>query len=732
MKKTVWTTKYFDSQESKAAISAIATHNNISDICASLLYTRGYKTPEEAHSFLNFDNVVMHSPLLLKDVDKAVARIKKAIDNNERIVIYGDYDVDGVTSVTMLYLYLKELGAEVSYYIPNRIGEGYGLSNDSIELLASYGVTLIITVDTGVTAIDEVNFASSLGIDVVVTDHHECQESLPDAVAVVNPHRSDCTYPFKHLAGVGVIFKVICAIEILNNYGIDNESEAVKSVYYRFADLAAIGTIADVMPITDENRMIVKFGLAMLEKNPRLGIKALMDAASNGPNPNIRPVVESNTKPQRKKKITSTYIGFTIAPRINAAGRISSATRAAELLLCSDVDTANELAHELCEINYQRQIEENKIANEAYAKIEKELDLDKQKVIVVGDDNWLQGVIGIVSSRVTEKYGLPSILISFDGSNMAGEQSSLDIGKGSGRSIKGFNLVEALAYSKDTLVKFGGHELAAGLSLRRKDIDAFRDKINEYANDILTEEALCFKIEADRELRVSDISLALAKEILLLEPFGNANPTPNFILKGVTVQTAQGIGNGNHSKFVFEDEGRMVNAVMFNRTHQALNISVGDKVDVLFTIDINKFNNNESVQLIIQDIKHSEEFLSYFETENELYASVRKGAKYYESDNILPSRDDFVAVYSLIRREFRCGNDMMTEVELHKRISALKDCNIRLAKTKLILDILNELRICTVEEVNKGIYQFDIYFTTEKTNIEKSSILKKIKSQCIK
>ena len=464
-RKTVWSSKYIENEETKSIIRDIARENNISDICASLIYNRGYKNAEDASKFLNFDDIVMHSPFLLKDINKAIERIQRALQNNERIVIYGDYDVDGVTSVTMLYLYLKELGAQVSYYIPNRIGEGYGLSTDAIQMLSSYGVTLIITVDTGVTAVKEVEFASTVGIDVIVTDHHECQPVLPNAVAVINPHRDDCSYPFKSLAGVGVIFKVICAFETLNFYTRDKEAEAVKSIYYRFADLAAIGTIADVMPITDENRMIVKFGLAMLEKTDRIGLQSLMEAASWGSNPNVRPVVENSTKKSKPRRINSTYIGFTIAPRINAAGRISSATKAVELLLSEDKELSERLAYELCEINYQRQIEENKIAEEVYEKIEKELDVNSQKVIVVCDDEWLQGVIGIVSSKITDKYGLPSILISFAGESI-GTPSALDIGKGSGRSIKGFNLVDALSNSQELLVKFGGHELAAGLSIK--------------------------------------------------------------------------------------------------------------------------------------------------------------------------------------------------------------------------------------------------------------------------
>lgn len=730
-KKTVWSTRYTDTVQAREAVSSIAKLNNISEISASLLYNRGFHTAEDASRFLNFNDVVMHSPLLLKDVEKAVARISEALENNERIAIFGDYDVDGVTSVTMLYLYLHNLGADIGYYIPNRIGEGYGLSREAIKLLHNKGVSLIITVDTGITAVDETEYAKSLGIDIVITDHHECQEILPDAAAVVNPHQSDCQYPFKSLAGVGVIFKVICAFEIINFGDRDNEAEAVKSIYYRFADLAAIGTIADVMPIIDENRIIVKFGLEMITKTKRIGLLALMEAASLGSNPNVRAVVPDNKpKAEKQRKINSTYIGFTIAPRINAAGRISSASKAVELLLAEDVDTAWELAYELCEINYQRQLEENKIADEAYKKIENELDLNSQKVIVIEDDEWLQGVVGIVSSKVTEKYGLPSILISFDGA-ANGVQSGLDLGKGSGRSIKGFNLVDALSHSKDTLVKYGGHELAAGLTVRRKDVDAFRTKINEYANQILTEEDLCYTIEADLEINISSATLDLAKELSILEPFGNMNPTPNFIMRNLKVLRAYLIGGGNHTKFVLEQNGQTINAVMFHRSYLALNIKENDVIDVLFTLEVNKFNNTESVQMILQDVKLSDDYISYFKDETALYQSFNMGEA-IDADDIIPTREDFVTVYTLLRKEFRTGNDMMTETEIYHMLSAQKSPHIRLAKLKIILDILNELKICTVREVSPGIYQYDIYFNSEKTNIEKSSILKKLKNQCIR
>ncbi len=731
-RKTVWSVKFNDTPESRQAVSEICSKQDLSPICASLLYNRGLKTPEDVAKFLNLEDVSMYSALLLKDIIPAVERIKKAIDNGERIAIYGDYDVDGVTSVTMLYLYLKALGADVGYYIPNRVGEGYGLSSEGIEHLSTLGVSLIITVDTGITAIEETEFAKEWGIDIVITDHHECQEYIPDAVAVVNPHRDDCEYPFKNLAGVGVIFKVICAFETLVFFDKEHEADAVKSIYYRFADLAAIGTIADVMPIIDENRIIVKFGLEMIKNTKRLGLKALIEASALGGNPNVRPVgTDNRAKNPKPRKINSTFIGFTIAPRINAAGRISSASKAVELLLADDWDIAQALALELCEINYTRQIEENRIAESAYQKIENELDLNEQRVIVIADDEWLQGVVGIVSSRVTEKYGLPSILISFDGSTV-GPQSGLDVGKGSGRSIRGFNLVEALSYSRDTLVKFGGHELAAGMSVRRKDVDAFRDKINEFAKQTLKEEDLYYKIEADFQVAIDDLTLSLANELSLLEPFGNMNPAPNFIIKGLKVLRAYLIGSGNHTKFVFEKDGKTINAVMFNRSHLTMNIKENDVIDALFTLDINKYQNVESVQMIIQDIKLSDDYIDYFKKEKELYASIRSGTPFPASDSVIPIREDFAAVYSLLRKEFRMGNDMMTEVELYHKIQSISNGKMRLAKIKLIMEIMNELKICKIEEVSDGIYQYDIYFNAEKTNIEKSSILKSIKNQCIK
>ena len=402
------------------ATEALADALGIGTLTAGLLSNRGYTTEEAASRFLRMEEEMLHSPMLLRDMDKAVARIADALQKQEKIVIYGDYDVDGVTSVSILYLYLQALGANVGYYIPNRMGEGYGMSEGSVDHLIDMGANLIVTVDTGITANKEVAHALSRGTDVVVTDHHECHGDLPNAAAVVNPRRPDCDYPFKELAGVGVVFKLLCAFEAKHHAL--SEQEAVRRICDNYADLVAIGTIADVMPIQDENRLIVAYGLHKIERAERMGLVALCEAVSRKPD---------GTRSARAPKITSGFVGYTLAPRINAAGRISTASLAVELFLTDSREKADELAARLCDINRERQTEENRIAQEAYAYIEATHDFARDPVIVLEADSWHHGVIGIVASRITEKYGLPSILISFDGAQSDGD---MEIGKGSGRS----------------------------------------------------------------------------------------------------------------------------------------------------------------------------------------------------------------------------------------------------------------------------------------------------------
>lgn len=723
-RERVWSVLYTPGgDETDQKIARISEHTGVSPITARLLYNRGYDTPQKAQNFLTFDISVLHDPFLMKDMDKAVNRIEQALENGECIAIYGDYDVDGVTSVTSIYLYLQSKGADVVYYIPSRDKEGYGLCEAAIDVLAEHGISLIITVDTGITAYDEVRYAESLGIDMVITDHHECRSELPPARAVVNPHRPDCPYPFKELAGVGVVFKLICAYEI-NEYRKRGDiiAHAVEAVCKEYIDLTAIGTIADVMPIIDENRYIVSVGLAAVDNTERCGLNALIEASSH--NPNAR-----QDQPTKRKKITSGFIGFGIAPRINAAGRISSATKAVELLLETDPDLARERADELCRINTQRQIEENRIAEQAYRTIEQQHDFQNDRVIVLEDDSWQQGIIGIVSSRITEKFGLPSVLISFDGATR-GYASLDDVGKGSGRSIKGMNLVDALTYCSDLLTRYGGHELAAGLSIARCNIDEFRKRINQYARENLDSDALDIRYEADCEVDIHSLSMPLAVELTKLEPFGVANPTPELITRNLTIAKVIPLGAGKHCKVILTKDGLQMQAVWFGVPASTFPFSVSDCVDVMFQLSINEYQNTKSLQLIVKDMRISDEYAEKCKREKERFEQILNGEVFSASENIVPNREDIAEVYKLLRRECRIGHNTFSHKTLLSTLSLTSALQINYIKLKFIIMILGELSLCGVKEPGDNLYIFDVYCNAAKTNIENSEILKKLRTQC--
>ena len=732
-REKIWNTLFCSSTDSDAAVESICNVNKMSPITAKLLYNRGYTSPELVKKFLCNETSSLYDPFTLADMEKAVERIKKALDEKEKIVIYGDYDVDGVTAVSSLYLYLSEKGADVSYYIPSRDGEGYGVSIPAVERLAKNGVNLIITVDTGITACEETDFALGLGIDMVITDHHECRDILPKACAVVNPHRSDCQYPFKELAGVGVVFKLLCAFEsrLAEERG-EDRLNGIRKIFKEYADLTAIGTIADVMPIVDENRLIVMYGLEKIGATERRGLSALIEASANYSASDSRPA-SSSAKPAtpKKRKITSSYIGFGIAPRINAAGRISSASKAVELFLTDSDDRAAELAAELCDINRQRQVEENRIAEQAYKKIEQDFDFENGRVIVIEDDSWQQGIIGIVSSRVTEKYGLPSILVSFDGATR-GFPGDDDIGKGSGRSIKGMNLVEALRYCSDYLVKYGGHELAAGLTVERSKLDDFKNKINEFARNNISEEMMNIRLDADCDIEMKDLTIEIATEIGLLEPFGTANPVPAFILRDAKIERIFSIGAGKHTKMLLSRDGKNITAMYFGMAPQRLDFCEGDRIDVFFNIDINEYQNVKSVQMIVKDIRLSESYEAEYKNELYRYEYIKGGGDFDDPENIIPTRDDFAAVYNVLRRESRIGHDTLNEKILLSMLrgDACPKGNIGYIKMKFILSVFRELNVCGIEEEDGGYYHFEIYFKNDKANLEKSYILKKLRSQC--
>ncbi len=728
MRQKCWHLRYPPAEGTEGhTVSALADALGILPLTAKLLCNRGYTTPETATVFIRNETAFLHDPFLLQDMDLAVARITRAIESGERIVIYGDYDVDGVTSVSTLYLYLKERGVDVCYYIPSRSGEGYGLSVGAIDRLVGEGVNLIITVDTGITAIDEVLYARSLGIDTVITDHHECRDVLPDAAAVVNPRRPNSPYPFGELAGVGVVFKLLCALE-MSRARADGESDidAVRRICYAYADLTAIGTIADVMPLRDENRLIVSLGLRRCAEGDRVGLSALIDAASAG-NSDARPA--GTSKPTvKRKKITSGFIGFSIAPRINAAGRIANASRAVELFLTEAEADARALAQELCEINRQRQLEENKIAEEAYAMIEREHDFSRDPVIVLAHDNWHQGIIGIVASRITEKYGLSSILISFDGTRGLFESPD-DPGKGSGRSVKGLNLVRALTACDDLLVKFGGHELAAGLTVRRGDLDEFRTRINAYARTHIEEAAMTVMLDAECEVRAEELTLEQAAELYLLEPYGISNPVPAFVLRDAELVRVTAIGGGKHTRLSVRQDDITLIAVCFGTATDAFPFVEGDRVDLLFNLDVNEYQNVKNVQLIVRDIRQSEARTEELLLSARRYEEISSGGAYTADEDIYPERDDFAQVYTVIRRECRGGRDRFALPALQTVVNRAGERAVNTVKLKFIIRILQEMQVLDVEELSPDHYRFDITFNSTKINLEKSSILRRLKAQ---
>lgn len=692
--------------EINEAVRALSSALKITPTTAKLLCLRGYRTPAEAERFLHFSDILPHDPFLMKDMDRAVERLRIALKQKETIAVFGDYDVDGATATSLLYLYLTEKGARVGYYIPSRSKEGYGLSTAAIDLLKGKGVSLIVTVDTGITSIDEIAYAKKKGIDVIVTDHHACRSELPDCAAVINPHRADDSYPFCELAGVGVAYKLACAMEI-RQFEEEGKSplEAVLKVSNSYADLVAVGTVADVMPVIDENRLLIAKGIANMESDCRLGLQALMNAAAG----------IGRSKP---RKINSAYIGFVIAPRINAAGRVAEAGIAVELLLSKTADRAEQYANRLCELNAERQTEETRIAEEAFAMIEQMPKEERRRVIVLDHDNWHPGIIGIVASRITERYGLPCILITYEGS----EDGS---GKGSGRSVKGLNLVEALDACKEILVRFGGHELAAGLSVRKKDVPRLRHMLNDYADAHLGGD-FSIKKEADCTLEIGEMTLRLIEELHLLEPFGNGNPTPSFLLQNARVAKITPMSGGKHLRLQLEKDDLSMVAVWFGRSVVDLPFEEGEFADFLFRLDANEFNGTVRAQMLVQDAAYSEEEARALFAERARYEAVCEGGEFFAFENILPERQDLAALYQYLRKEWEKGK---TCFPLRRLLFHLNRSNhvFTYAKIRFSLQILQELGLCTFTEPSSDCFVMEWNPKPEKTDLEQSVLLRNLR-----
>ncbi|MDD4125485.1 MAG: single-stranded-DNA-specific exonuclease RecJ, partial [Eubacteriales bacterium] len=589
----------------------------VGKLTARVLISRGYDTPQLAGQFLRKSNLELYDPFLMKDMDRACARIKEALDKNQAICIYGDYDVDGVTSTTALYLYLKSKGARCRCFIPERLSEGYGLNKTSIEEI-SKDTNLIITVDTGITAIEETEYASTLGLDIIITDHHNCRDTLPSACAVVNPHRPDCAYPFKQLAGVGVAYKLICALE-----------GNCSKIFDEYADLTAIGTVADVMPIIDENRLIVDMGLKKLENTERAGLRALMDNTG---------VTDDNGK----RRIHTSTVGYILAPRLNAAGRIASANKSLELLLETDYTKADILAKELCEINRKRQNTEQTIYEEAIKQIG-EYRGDRYSYILYSED-WHQGVVGVVASKIAEKYSLPAILFSFDG----------EIGKGSGRSVKGLSLTDILDKCADLLIEYGGHELAAGLSIEKKNLAEFTERFERLSRGQLENKNTLQPVDIDCELFFNEISIENAFDLLSLEPFGLSNPLPQFIIKNVLITEITPLSSDRHIRLKIKDKfgKREINAVYFGISHCEFPFCRGDVCEMACTLGINEYHGISYPQILIRAVRPCTGERDAICRSREYYSRVidRDDASSLPPE-IIPTVEDFRTVYRVLKRE---------------------------------------------------------------------------------
>ena len=562
--KKKWECIELDNEKIKN-VEKIEDEYGISNLLAKILVNRNLTKNEDIDLFLKPTRHDFHNPYLMPDMALAVDRIIKAINNKEKILIYGDYDVDGITSITVVKNFLLERDANVTQYIPNRLNEGYGLNKDAIKKISEDGVNLIITVDCGISGIEEVDYANSLGLEVIVTDHHEVGEILPNAIAVVDAKRKDNTYPFRELAGVGVGFKLIQAIA--------QRLELEEKEYLKYLDIVCICTISDIVPLVDENRVIAKLGLKLVEVTKNVGLKALLEASGY-------------------KKVDSFTVSFGLAPRINACGRMGKEKEALNLFLTQDENEAKEIALKLNEYNKERQDIEKNIYEDAVNKIEKS-EINKQ-VLVLGSENWHHGVIGIVASKITDLYFKPSILICFEE----------DEGKGSGRSVPGFDLHEALMNCNTYLEKFGGHSMAVGVTLKKENFEKFKEEFEKYAQNSNICDIIPI-IKIDEEITLEDINIKAVEELNMLEPFGEANKMPLFMYKNLKIHSIRTLSEGKHIKLTLKDNNFYIDSIGFNLGHFAEEYQIGDKVDIVGSLEINRFNGRESVQINLKDIRKS-------------------------------------------------------------------------------------------------------------------------------
>lgn len=663
----------------KERAAAFAQTYGVPFFLAMLMNIRGLDDAAHLREFLG-EGEPLSDPFLLKDMDKAAARITRAVDNMEKIAVYGDYDADGVTSTAMLYSYLETRGADVIFYIPQREGEGYGMNIGAVEYLKEQGVSLIVTVDNGISSVQEVARANELGIDVVVTDHHRPQEILPDAVAVVDAYRPDDTSPYKHFSGVGIAFKLLMALE-------DGAGD-VEDLLEAYSDLAAIGTIGDIVPLTGENRTLIRAGLERLSQSDRPGVQALLENAGIA-----------------GKALTSTNVAFTLVPRINATGRMGAPERAVRLLISGYEEEAEVLSEEICADNEERRRVEAEIAEAAFADIEAKGYM-KDRVVVVDGENWHHGVIGIVASRVTERCGKPCMIIS------RGETEA----KGSGRSIEGFSLFEAICACGDLLIKFGGHPMAAGITLKPENIEAFRKRINQYAAEHFPQMPTQ-TVTLDCKLNPAALSVSMAQSLTQLEPFGNGNPQPVFGLFNMELSNVTPVGGGGHLRLTLEKNGAVITAMRFNTKPEELPYHIGDKIDLAVQLEAREFRGQPSLTVIVRDMK-----FAAFDTEKNI-ASLASFEKWQRGEvlsaedkkRLYPDRACLAAIYRALRTVNGKETDQVRFVSQFG-----KDMTLGLFKTALLVF---EERGLVHSEIADDTFTATLIETSGKTDITRSPVL---------
>lgn len=664
---------------------AMANKLEIPPLLAMMLDIRGITKEEDVINFLQ-ENKDFSDPFLMKDMDKAVERITTAVENGEKICVYGDYDADGVTSTSLLYSYLRDsLGADVMFYIPTRTGEGYGMNKGAVDKIHSLGVTLIITVDNGISAREEIDYGNTLGIDTVITDHHMPSGAIPKAVAVVNAHQKDDKSPFKDFSGVGVAFKLVMAIE--------GEYADVDSLLENFSDIATLGTIGDIVPLVGENRTLVKNGLRHIQNSDRIGINAMKQESGIA-----------------EKEINSSNVAFTLVPRINAGGRLGSSEKSVNLLLTEDEDEAVTIADKLGMDNRERQSIEKEILALIDEEVRRTPNIVNDKILVFAGKGWHQGVVGIVASRIKEIYDKPTIIIGIDDDGVA---------RGSGRSVEGFSLCDAVFACSEHLTHYGGHPMAVGISLEKEKINDFRKAINAYCKDIKMPYNI---LHIDCKLNPNQLDLSILDSLSYIEPCGASNPSPIFGLYNMTVIATKEIGNGKHMRITLSrGQGQVpVYAVYFNHNFQSCSYRNGDIVDVAVSLDRNIYNGQENLSVIIKDIKYSQSNNEELIDSERIFDKFAKRYKLTKNEvmSILPTRNDFAYVYRFLKQN---------KGFIYGEYALVNALNYKISMGKLIV-ILYSMKELGLINWLQGLYQSIIEMKESgKVNLEDSVFIKKLK-----